>query len=277
MRHSDADPKVGQTQLNPAQKTDTRFKPGDKPKAHSDTPNFRTDIPRNLPENFAELSVEEQRRIVLTRRLTPAEYEEAKLLYQRDGVTLKDLSKRFGFTPNSFLSRFKRDGIVKNQLANLEQKLTQDKVMERLADKAEEIATRHLALTDTVQKGLQVLTNQLIKTNVEAIQRGRPHAAVLQDNRAIVEAIKGLGLAYKTAADIASLHGQRVEDELPELSVRVMDEQDVLALRRQEELENMMMGDLTGELAELSGERTASQEGSDDESEGVDDAIVEDG
>lgn len=199
------------------------------------------------------------------RRLTIAEYEEAKLMRQRDGVTVKEIAEKFEVTVGNLSKRFKKDGIVKGELSQLHRRAIERRSVERAAARADEIVSILMTNEEIASKGITLLERHIMQLFGESQKRNRPFGQYMQDVKALKIAIEALKLGGNFAREVIAHYDKRDEQTLPELPVMVMDEQAVAEMRRREDEERAFLGLADADIEEVEEEEYEDSEDDDDD------------
>lgn len=186
-------------------------------------------------EEVAELTEEEiALKKKLSKRLTTAEYEEAKLLYQKQGKSVEEIAKHVGISRGSLGRRFKRDKIVKNSLANLERQQVEQQMRRSASQNALEMINRGEVIRELALKGIDQGVRLAIKTQTDAIRNGEPISTTEKEQKAINNFLsnmeKSLVLATKVVTDYEDLD----DTNLPVLEIVSMSDDDVERLRNEQ-------------------------------------------
>lgn len=198
------------------------------------------------------------------RRLTEAEYAEAKELYELGQMRLVDLSERFGISRQALSQRFKGDGVVYGTRAQEVQTAVSAGIkgavasttgqqvaqaLERYADKRMEWIEETRLGGYKALKQADILAKRVV---ADAIQNKAPLASVDDDLKAVQRFQKIVAENTITRLDVLRANEVIEEDDLPSIRFEDLTDDDILSHHRDNGLldENE---DVENVLAELTG------------------------
>ena len=159
---------------------------------------------------------------VSKKRLTPKEWAEATALWESGEVTSKDLSDKFGVSRETFLRRFKKDGIEKGVRAHehadavreeLSKSLSPDQVL--TAQRAKETKEQHYNWSAALAR---MAMNEIAVAARDKV----PVASKLPNLKAIEKAAAILEKARNERWIVLGLDkNDDFDDEMPELAIVV--------------------------------------------------------
>ena len=188
------------------------------------------------------------------KRLTKSQWGEAEALWKTGDFSLAQLGEKFKISRESLSRHFTAKGITKgektiedNVRARLEQAAAEDHsvVLNRIRETKEESYTWFRALG-------RMSVNEIIA----AKQNGIPLGNSLNAIRAIEAAQRVVTMAWEGRASVLGLDkDSALDEELPELIVRGMTPEEVMALRtakkRDEEMEDEAINEIAGSEDDL--------------------------
>ena len=166
-------------------------------------------------------------------RLTEKEWRQATTLYEAGEVTIEDLAKKFDRHPQSFIKRFKRDGIVKGSKSAALKAKVEEKVKEEAVNDAAIIAGRIKETKEEHYKMASALAKLTWAEVLKAKQDGVPVGAALNNLKALDTAMAVLKKAREERYAVLGLDRPDAIDEndVPELVIQELTAEQIAALR----------------------------------------------
>lgn len=162
------------------------------------------------------------------KRLTDAEYEQAKTIYELGTKSLQDIADMFGITRQSLWRRFKDDGIERGSRAHEMTEAIEDEA----AKQAEIIAKRVTETRESHYVYAESLAKMIMATIMNSRKEGRTIASADGDLAALNKAIKGLEVLRKERYSLLGLDREDGDpNEEPELLISEMDQNMIEAVR----------------------------------------------
>lgn len=196
-----------------------------------------------------------------SKRLTPAEWAQIKLFWERGTHTLSDLSEMFGIRADTIQRRLKQDGVEKGARAHEAAEEAQVAAEEEMARQAVETMRRIQDTKDSHYKWNEAIGKMVMQELVDARGKNQPVGARDANLAALNKAAKTLETVRK---ERYTLLGLDKEDGDPE------------------EMDELIVSELTPDQiermrAEMRGMPISEIEGLDTLTSEIDDGIVEEG
>jgi hypothetical protein len=178
------------------------------------------------------------------KRLTEAEYAEAKELYELGKMRLVDLSEKYGVTRQALSQRFKNDGVSYGSRADEMQAAVSEGVKAAVATHTgQQVAA---ALERYVEKRLEWIEETRLagykslkqadilakKVVAEAIQNKAPMASTDDDLKAVQRFQKIIAENTLTRLEVLRAHEVIEEDDLPNITFADLTDEDILSHHR---------------------------------------------
>ena len=188
-------------------------------------------------------------------RLTPSQWREIEMLWESGEVTLKDLSKRYGKGTDTFVTHFRKHGIVKGARAEELKKLAEKAQREKAVADAEVISERIRRTKEDHYKMAEALGKLTFNEVLKARQEGRQFRTIQQDVKALLLAAETLKKVREERWITLGLDKDAVDqDSLPELVMSTMTDEEVQALRNAQREDEEEMGFNDKDLVGLNGD-----------------------
>lgn len=163
------------------------------------------------------------------KHLTPAEWAEAKTLWELGKATLPELSERFGIRPETLSRKFAAEGIVKGAKA----KEVESAVKEEALDEATIVMRRIRETKEDHYTWSSVIAKLTMQTIVKAQSAGTAIAATGADLKALNNAMRILAKAREERWVVLGLDKESGDpEELPELMVSVLTPEQIEEIQR---------------------------------------------
>lgn len=181
------------------------------------------------------------------KRLTPAQWAEARAMWASGEFNLEQLSEKFGVARETLSRRFKKDGVKKGQSA------LDKKVEAEIVEKAVQDVDKWRERGEKTRENIYKIAEMLNSMNIKAIRDAHGGAglyAAQPDLKAIGMALKNLEVVKNVQWSVTGLDKElSEEDEIPELFVRELTPDDVQRIRSMQqtvdEEEEIEIGDAT--------------------------------
>jgi hypothetical protein len=184
-------------------------------------------------------------------RLTEAQWVEVVDLWERGEVRLDDLSARFGISAPALSKGLKRRGAVKGKRAGETAKAVSEALKDAAVEEAlsgAELRAKRIAETRdqsyTWVEGIQKMTMQVL---VEAKRDHKPFSVVAGDLKALRTAMNTIAMGRQERWAILDMENEVDDQTLPELVIRDLTENEIEALRQQDDEDALLAGDLSVE------------------------------
>lgn len=199
----------------------------------------------NLPVESVSEGASEEHRARSGKRLTDAEWQIAKRMWQVDGNTLKEIGSHLGISEASLSDRFKRHGMRKNEFSDIKRQAVLDERVRQAQDGAKELVADAFELRRLAIKGMSLITKHGVKIVMDNAKAdgGGAFALGYPNIKALNEAAKLMKAARDCSDDLILTFEEKDTGRLPELVIRAMTKDDVENLRREHQQENDYMGD----------------------------------
>lgn len=162
------------------------------------------------------------------KRLTDAEYEQAKTLYELGAKSLQDIADMFGVSRQTLWRKFKDNGVERGSRAHETTEVIEDEIAKQaeiLAKRVTETRENHYVYADTLAK---LVMTTIMKTR----QEGRSIATADGELAALNKAIKGLEVLRKERYSLLGLDRDDGDpNEEPELLISEMTDDMIEAVR----------------------------------------------
>jgi len=205
------------------------------------------------------------------KRITPAQWTEANVLWESGESTLSDISKRLDITIPHLSREFKKNGIIKGSNAV---DVTQAVEQEILSAAVESVKLRVKRIAETKEQHYvwtDVVTKMLMQSLAKARQENAPLAITEGDAKAADRVMSVLLKAQSAKWQCLGLDKEDFvgQDELPELPISNFTEEEILTIQNRAEIKSMGVDDgLGGTLAEIE-ENLIIEEGFDEDEDAV--------
>ena len=168
-------------------------------------------------------------------KLTETEKAEAIALWKAGAVTLKDLSKKFGRTGQTFITLFKTSGAVKGSTAAAMAKKITEEVEKAVLNDAAVYAKRIKDTKEEHYSSSVAISKIVMATLVRARSDGIPYGNTINDLKAFKVAAETLKITREeryitlgiTSADDAA------DRPLPDLMIQELNAEDIEEMSRQ--------------------------------------------
>lgn len=195
-------------------------------------------------EEVGAIESRETESAIKFRRLTNEEYEEAKILRQRDGLTIREISDKLGVSLNTLHRRFQRDDIKKNQHAHMVAEAVQRRLAQASANNSQEMISRSQMIKELALKGIEQGVKLAIKTQTDAIRKGDPISTIEKDQKAITNFLTNMEKAITLSSKIILDYEDVDAENLPVLEVKAMNDAEVEEIKNQQAETDEIMDDL---------------------------------
>lgn len=172
------------------------------------------------------------------KRLTPAEWEEVKTLWELGTVTLAELQDRFGVRSDTLQKRLKGEGVVKGARAAEMGAIAEDVAKDTAVINAKRVADTK----ESHYSYAEALAKLVMQEVVETKKNKKPIALADANLAALNKAAKTLEVIRKERYTILGLDKEDGDpDDIPELMISEMTEEQIrdiqAAMRSQEEID----------------------------------------
>jgi predicted DNA-binding protein YlxM (UPF0122 family) len=182
------------------------------------------------------------------KRLTPAQWERMRTLYELGEHSMTDLAKEFGISASAISQRFKRDKVERGSRAHeLKAKVAAKAVEKAVEETATFAAQRRKRIEDTktqAYKSLELFHQLIHREVVEAVKAGDPIASRSGNIKTLRQAILGVEASRIGRYALLDVEGDIDTAALPDIVVRDITEDEIYELQNRDE-------DLGGELEEI--------------------------
>lgn len=189
-----------------------------------------TDVVEDAVDEDPELSEE--------RRISEPTWKAMEALYESGTVTMADLSRTYGSSPQSMSRRFKRLGIKKGSKAEEIKEKVVEKVAEAISKPASLFAEkRQERIEDTktehynLNRAISVMLNKII---AESVKDKKPIDAKMGEIKALRQAAATLAITRKERWAILEVDTEIDEDNLPEITISDLTDEEILILRTED-------------------------------------------
>lgn len=166
------------------------------------------------------------------KRLTPAEWEQVKLLWEYGNHTLADLSKQFGIRPDTIQRRLKDDNVEKGARAHEIQAAASDAVHEEIAKQAAENVKRITETRNDHYRYAEALARMTMAEIVSAKSAGAAFSTKDANIAALGKAAKTLEILRKERWVILGLDREDGDPEdMDELMISELSPQQIEAMQ----------------------------------------------
>lgn len=194
-----------------------------------------------------EIPVEEEESATLKKRMTPAMWSEAGVMWASGEYTLEELSEKFGVAKETLSRRFKRDKVKKGEdsVASLIKKSAVDSAATRAKERAERAEERR----NQFDTWATSITKLVMKTVATCSKEGKPFATIEGDIKALQRAADAIGKSFLTVSKALQLDVTEIEDEeLPTLVVGQLTSEQVQQYRKIQTQEDEQESDFDEDL-----------------------------
>ncbi|MDX5412769.1 MAG: MarR family transcriptional regulator [Rhodobacterales bacterium] len=180
-----------------------------------------------------------------SKRLSPAEWEALKLLWEYGNHTLADLSEKFGIRKDSIHDRLKRDGVQKGARAHEVGSMVADAENEEIARQAAETSKRIHATKNDHYNWAEAIGKLVMQELLDAKKTNKPVGLKNDNLSALNKAAKTLETIRKERYTILGLDTELGDpDDVDEMIVTELTEEQVTAMQRQMRGIGEMVSDL---------------------------------
>lgn len=175
----------------------------------------------------------------MSKRLTPDEWVKAKSMWRSGRYTLDAIATQVGCSRNNLHRRFTKEGIEKGEDIQAGEKAIRQSIENTTAQRAEELGKLTVDIKEETLKAIRLLNKRVMYEIGQCAQQQKPFGMIKDDVKTLHEASKMLGNNYSTAESILGINKDDLDPDeiLPEMVVRVMNQDDVAEIRAQQEAE----------------------------------------
>lgn len=175
----------------------------------------------------------------MSKRLTPDEWQKAKSMWRSGRYTLDAIAAQVGCSRNNLHRRFAKEEISKGEDITAGEKAIRQSIENTSAQRAEELAKLTVDIKEETLKAIRLLNKRVMFEIGQCAQQQKPFGMIKDDVKTLHEASKMLGNNYSTAESILGINKDDLDPDeiLPEMVVRVMNDDDIAELRNQQEAE----------------------------------------
>lgn len=168
-------------------------------------------------------------------KLTESDKAEAIALWKAGAVTLKDLSKKFGRTTQTFITLFKTTGSVKGSTAVEVAKRITEEVEKAVINDAAIYAKRIKDTKEETYNTSTAISKMVTATLVRARTEGIPYGNVINDLKSFKVAAETLKITREERYIVLGITGadDNADRPLPDLMIQELNALDIEELSRQ--------------------------------------------
>jgi hypothetical protein len=188
------------------------------------------------------------------KRLTPAEWTDAKIKWRSGQYSLNNLAEIFDVSINGLWRRFKRNNVVRGQDADTYEAEMATRQMEDAAEAAVERDAKRRGrqndIEDFTLEAIHGINRNIFAKVAKSAKENAPLATIMDD----VKVGKEIALMLKNNIDtVKRIIGEEkiAEDELPTLRVMTLTGEDVDVIRQSQEEEAAMFGPMSGNTEDI--------------------------
>ncbi|NQZ53229.1 MAG: hypothetical protein HRT93_03135 [Piscirickettsiaceae bacterium] len=202
------------------------------------------------------------------KRITPAQWAEAKALWESGEFTLSQIAEKIGSSREHLSRKFKADGILKGAKSESIVSGAEESIKDEVAKNAKilpmrvhESKERAFKTQENISKMMMMMAQKAIK-DTGGVAAAEPDMKVLNlmaqiAGRTMDQAWKALGIDQEGFVDL---------DDLPELPIVLLTEKEMDDIRNKASAQTMGVGDGLGGILE-DGSQDIVEEGFDEEAE----------
>ncbi|MFP5300026.1 hypothetical protein R2R70_02270 [Cobetia sp. SIMBA_158] len=192
----------------------------------------------------------------IKKRMTPAQWTEARAMWASGEFTLEQISEKFAVTRETLSRRFKKDGVVKGQ--SQVDKRVEEEIVQQVVSNQDKWAERAEHVRETYYKTAETIRNMNLKVIGDAM-KGPGAFSAQPDLKALGMLISNLEKLRVGQFAITGLDKELAEDdEIPELLVRSLTDSEIQSIRdaqsAPQEDDEIELGDVTPYLEDLAEE-----------------------
>lgn len=163
------------------------------------------------------------------KRMTPAQWSEARAMWASGEFTLEQISEKFAVTRETLSRRFKKDGVAKGQ--SQVDKRVEEEIVQQVVNNKDKWAERAEHVRETYYKTAETIRNMNLKVIGDAM-KGPGAFSAQPDLKALGMLISNLEKLRVGQFAITGLDKELAEeDEIPELMVRSLTEKEIKLIR----------------------------------------------
>lgn len=189
----------------------------------------------------------------IKKRMTPAQWTEARAMWASGEFTLEQISEKFAVTRETLSRRFKKDGVAKGQ--SQVDKRVEEEIVQQVVSNQDKWAERAEHVRETYYKTAETIRNMNLKVIGDAM-KGPGAFSAQPDLKALGMLISNLEKLRVGQFAITGLDKELAEDdEIPELLVRSLTDSEIQSIRdaqsAPQEDDEIELGDVTPYLEDL--------------------------
>jgi hypothetical protein len=174
-----------------------------------------------------------------TKRLTPAQWDEARSLYELGDVTMQDLSSKFGISVSAISQKFKTDKVERGSRRKEVAEKATEKAVEKTAEEILSFGQRRKQRIEETKERIYRTSDMIHKLAdremVEANKKGEPIASRAANLKALRLAAAIIESTHKSRAAILEMETDIDELMLPEIIIRDLSDDEIARLQNKDE------------------------------------------
>lgn len=188
----------------------------------------------------------------VVKRLKPAEWAEAKALWESGEFTLTQISEKIGSSREHLSRKFKSEGIEKGSKSKAIEAEVESSVIDEITSGAKLLPQRVAETKERHYKYSVALSKMSMQTLVAAVKEGKTAASVGDDIKAINNLVQLQGRVMEQIYKILGIDEDGFIDEegLPELPITVLTEVQMNTIRSRATAQISGTGDGLGGILE---------------------------